>query len=110
MRRALAGRGSSVLPERKTGSTTDREGGGPASLLITLLISSAHRATLLIMRFQRPTNAPNPLLITGSWGNDRTDRDTSESFAVYARRTYRVQVAPFCAHLATAPSGAGDPL
>ncbi len=63
-----------------------------------------------LMRFQRPTNAPKPLLITGSWGNDRSDRDTSESFAASALRTYRVQVAPFCAHLTTAPQDAGDSL
>lgn len=49
--------------------------GGEAASLLILLISSARRSTLLIMRFPRTTNAPRSLLIPGSWGNDRTDRN-----------------------------------
>lgn len=33
-----------------------------------------------------------------------------QPLAANTRRTYRVQVAQFCVHLATSPSGAGDPL
>ncbi len=33
-----------------------------------------------------------------------------QPLAANTRRTYRAQVAPFCGHLATSPSGAGDPL
>ncbi len=57
-------------------SKPSSRGGESALLLITFLISSPRHATLLIMRCARATNAPKPLLITGSWGDDRTDRDT----------------------------------
>jgi hypothetical protein len=46
------------------------------------------------MRFARAMNALHPLLITGSWGDDRTDC---------------VQVAPFCVQIAARLRAPHDP-
>ncbi len=51
-----------------------------------------------------PTGTPAERFATEAWWFERYP------LAVNTRRTYRVSVALCCAHLATSPSGAGDPL
>jgi len=51
-----------------------------------------------------PTGTPAEVCAASARWRER------QPLAANIRRTYRVQVAQFCVHLATSPSGAGDPL